>query len=396
MPDHTFLDLQNGFYNAISQGLGFAPRSPFQLIQPSPPLVSTTNQDNTLWEYFNNIPPASLSQNYIASGGSQFFSNYKGLLSALDAPRGAFEQTVGPNVYSAWLSYVRSASHRPAMNQQPQLFLNWASLQYPDIADAGASQLSQMQLDPIASAQMEILSVYPSPTPPDWSHNYADLVQQLASAPSRTFQVSSSSMNCDVSQSWTQGEHSGIFGLWSGSSSESDYSAQFADSDIEVNATFDHATTFHAAPGPWYSSAAMGNAYANQASPPWKPNWTINWRNTFDAHEGNIARLTVNLIVVSEMSVRVTSSAKFSTDQQNRIKQNSGAGVWPIYTSSSHSGASTTVEFNNAGNMTVQIASEPNIPIVIGCSVLPVELFVGHAMPVGAPSEAREMARDAG
>lgn len=47
----SFLDLQNGFYNALTQGLGLPPGSPFQLIQPSPPLVAGPNQDNALWNY---------------------------------------------------------------------------------------------------------------------------------------------------------------------------------------------------------------------------------------------------------------------------------------------------------------------------------------------------------
>jgi hypothetical protein len=47
------LDVNNGLYNALIQGLGLSPQS-FQMIQPSPPLLP--NNDAYLWNYFNHIP----------------------------------------------------------------------------------------------------------------------------------------------------------------------------------------------------------------------------------------------------------------------------------------------------------------------------------------------------
>ena len=97
MSDDKFLDLQNGFYNALSQGLGFHPGSPFQIVQPSPPLSSGSQANTLLWNYFNNIPPFQLSQNFVQSGGSQFSTNYSGFHSALEAGPNDFLAVIGPN-----------------------------------------------------------------------------------------------------------------------------------------------------------------------------------------------------------------------------------------------------------------------------------------------------------
>jgi len=122
----TYLDLQNGFYNGFSQGLGFAPDIPFQMVQPSPPLIAGANQDQQLWNYFNNIPPFSLTQNYIASGGNQFTSDYAGLLGSLKGAPNTFEQDVGPQCNTAWNSYVNTLPMTTPLSQFPVIFRNWA------------------------------------------------------------------------------------------------------------------------------------------------------------------------------------------------------------------------------------------------------------------------------
>jgi hypothetical protein len=374
----SFLDLQNGFYNALSQGLGFPPGSPFQILQPSSPLVNNIQADQLLWNYFNNIPPAALTQNYIASGGNQFFSNYKGLLSALQGTPSTFQQDIGDDVFQAWLKYLGTLTTLPAPSQLGTLFYNWASIYYPSVAIQGASDLNNAALDPIVSAQMEVLMVYGS-KPPDWVPGMAQLVAQLSVSEARSVQFSSSTMNSDVSSAWAQQSTRGLFGLWGGSSSSSQQSQEFASSNVSVDASFGHVTTFAATPGAWYSSAAMGLAFANRSGAPWKSGSPVNWNNSFDANNGNLARFASSLIVADAMNVVVQSDATFSQADQQAIQQNSGAGLWPFYNTNSSSGSSTSVSFNQQGHMMVHIATTPGVPVVIGATVIPVSQFVGHA-----------------
>lgn len=377
MATDAFLDLQNGFYNAFSQGLGFPVGSPFQMLQPSTPLLSGSQADQALWAYFNNIPPYSLTQNYIASGGNQFFSDYRGLLSALQGAPNTFQQDIGQDCFNAWIQYLPTVTPPPAASQLPQIFLNWAMVYFPAVANIGASDLAQILLDPISSAQMQILA-YPAGKQPDWTLGYDALVQQLKNAPSRGFSMSTSTMSSNVSSSWTSGSNSGFFGLWGGSSYTSAQSQQFASSGVSVIASFAHVMTFQSSPGAWYSSSAMADAYSHQSGAPWKSSSTINWGNTFDPTTGNMARFAASLIVADTMSIQVTSQASFSQEDQQTIRNNSGAGLWPFYTQGSSSGSSTDVQFNSSGQMTVTITSQAGVPVVLGCNVLPAAQFVGH------------------
>jgi len=386
----SFLDLQNGFYNALSQGLGFPPGSGFQIVQPSPPLTAgpASDPNRNVWNYFNNIPPFSLTQNYIASGGNQFFSDYNGLFSALQGQTNNFVTDVGPACNAAWMHYVENnLPLTTSINQWPLIFRNWAmSHGFITVANKGASDLAALILDPVSAAQFALLmyqgdplAIPPiAPNPPDWNLGFAALMQQLNLSPSRSFNVSSSSWNSNVSSSWTHGSHSGFFGLWSGSSSSSHLSQVFAGSSVGLNASFKNVLLFSAVPGAWYSSSAFNTAFSHKTGAPWIANAQINWNNTFDPTHGNMPRFAINLVVVNKMHISVTSSAVFSATDQTTIQHNSGGGLWPFYTSSSGSGSNTSVHFDTSGHMTVTIDSVDGVPIVIGCTVLPVDKFLGH------------------
>lgn len=378
-----FLDLQNGWYNGFLQGMGQSASS-FQIIQPAPPLVSGDKANSALWTYFNNIPPASLTQNYIASGGNQFYSDYWGLMSALTATRtSTFKTDIGDQNYQAWQTYLHGLTFLPSPNQLPTIFRSWAMINAPDVAVKGASDLAAMNLDPVLSTQMILQGPYTdlqgNPKPFDWSLGYNDLVNQLNSSPNRSFTFDSSTMNCDVKTSWTQGGNSGFFGLWGGSSSSSSLSQTFAASTVTMRASFEHVFTFIASPGNWYNSSAMALAFDNKSGNPWSPGSSINWNNTF-GQNGNMQRFMANLIVASGMQVTVTSSATYSSEQQTEIHNSSHAGFWPFYSSGGGSSSTNTVTFDQSGTMTVQTSSQSGIPIVLGGNVLSVGEFLGHSI----------------
>ena len=379
MTTTTFLDLQNGFYNALSQGLGFSSSTPFQMVQPSPPLVSSTKQDAHLWDYLNSIPPASLTHGYVPGGGAQFATNYSALLSALTSPQSTFAADVGADCAAQWKANLKSSTPIPALAQWPSLFREWAMLNgFENVANLGAADLSADLLEPITAAQMA-MDLYIG-LPYDWDAGYKDLVQLLAAAPSRVFTVSSSSMNSDVSSSWANNDSDGFFGLWGGSSSSSSESSTFAESDVSVSASFKHVTQFAPVPGEWYNSAAMALAFENTSGAPWKnPLSAINWDTTFGPG-GDLQRFAVNLIVVSGMTITVTSNASFTSEQQSNISQNSGAGMWPFYDTDGSSGSSSDVSFGADGSMSVTITSPSNIPVVIGVIVEPIAQFAGPGM----------------
>ncbi len=381
MADNVFETLQDGWYNGLVSGLGLSSDS-FQVIQPNPPIIEQSG-DKVTWGYFNNIPPFSLTQQYAASGGNQFYSDYRALMSAL-VPSSSVnpEQVIGQPTYDQWVAYVRKLAVPPAPTSYPTLFRNWAMLYAPGVANAGASAYAQMLLDPILTAQNALLLSYTDPTglpkSPDWNLGYKDLVAQLDAAPQQTFDFDSKTANSDVSKSWTKGGNTGFLGLWGGSSSSSEISTKFASSRVAVEASMLHVLNFSASPGDWYNSGAMGLAYANRTGNPWNPNSSIKWDNTF-GENGNMQRFAANIIVVAGMDIMIQSDASYSTSEQTEVHNNSHAGIWPFYCSGGGSSSSTSCSFNQEGHMTVRIKTDNVIPTIIGINVLPAGEYLGHS-----------------
>jgi hypothetical protein len=376
-----FVNLQTGFYNAISQLLGFQPGSPFQLLQPSTAITSDqSNADQTLWNYLNSMPPYSLTQSYVASSGNLFFTDYSAVIGALiPSVKITFRADIGSDCYADWLSYVRAMKPAPAANQLSTLFLNWASIYYPDVANKGARDLAAIVLDPVSAAQTMLTWSYPAGSLPDWSQTYDDLVSQLAKGQAITnASLNSSSFDYSTSTTWSQQSTSGLFGLWGGSSYSSSTATAFAQGDVSMTLNIDHVTTFSPAPGLWYNSAALGLAYAaGEGNAPWDPTNALDWNKTFGP-DGNMQRFASSLVVVSGLTITVTSSTVMTDTQAAEVINNSGAGLWPFYSSNSSSGSNSYAVQNANGTLTLTITTPDNVPTVIGVNVLPAGQFLGH------------------
>ncbi|HEU4326469.1 MAG TPA: hypothetical protein VFS21_25230 [Roseiflexaceae bacterium] len=374
----NFVDLQNAFYNALAQALGFSPSDPFQVIQPSTPLATGAQADQLLWNYFNMIPPYSLTQNTILSGGNQFLADYQGVMSALQAQPNNFQSTIGPTCFAAYEAAIENGQ---VVAGDPMAFRNWALVNgsCSKVAVSGASALAAAMIDPIFAAQMNVLAYKPAGKKNvDFVPGFASLMEQLNNAPSRTIPlIGTSQWNWDVSQTWANSSSGAFFGLWGGSSSSSDISQKFASSGVTLNASFGNVLQFAATPGDWYSSAALGMAFNNPNESPWVTGNPITWDTTFGSN-GNMQRFLTNLVVVQDMNVTVTSQATWSASEQQTIQNNQQYGFWPFYSSSSNSGTSTNVGFNSSGNMTVQITSKPGVAVAVGCTVLPASVYLGH------------------
>ena len=342
-----------------------------------------------LWNFFNNIPPHSLTQNYIASGGNQLFSNYIALMEALrPATDVDLEGDIGADNLRAFIDYVRTISPPPPINQYPDIFFGWAFLNAPDVANVGASDWAAILLDPISSGQRAVLPYIPSPPPsstpglpPDWLLGYDQLVAQLQTVPSFSFSVDSNTMNTDVSNTWTGGDHSGFFGLWSGSDSSESLSIQFSESNFEFRVSFGRVLQFQTNAGAWYTSSTLNQAIDNpDTDPPWRSAGTlINWGNTF-GENGNMRRVMVSLLVVDTMSVSLDAETQYSTLEQQTIQNNSSAGVWPFYTTNSSGVTTTSTTFDTDGGTHVRTDSLPGAPLVIGGNVLPIDRFLGRTV----------------
>ena len=189
-------NLQNQWYNTLAAAVGG--NANFQIVQPNNP-VSGMSTDDQVWQYFNNLPPASLNNNLTLSGGNQFFANYTGVLSQLVSNALTNFQSVLGSYYPLWQRYLASVSPLPPLNQLPNVFYTWAMVNAPTVAGPGRSSLAAALLDPIFAAQTMALNTgsFVNNTP-NFTQGVSALLQQVAnggSVPAINFDSSTASSN---------------------------------------------------------------------------------------------------------------------------------------------------------------------------------------------------------
>ena len=380
---NNFEELQNGFFNAFLTGMGFKSGDTVQLLQPSNPLISGSTADTLLWQYFNFLPPDSLTASFILSGGNQFLSNYISVLACLEAAPNDFEKTIGKQCFDAWNKAIADGKVKDVTPANAMVkYRNWAMFQSgcSQSAVQGGSAFARAMLDPIFAAQMAVMPYNPAvggTQQVDFVPGYVDMTKLLANAPSRSFNVAQGTWNTDVSQQWSQSETRGLFGLWGNSSSSSSISKKFSSSGVSLAASFAHVLQFAPSPGDWYNSGTFGLAFENPKAKPWVDGCGKNWDNTFGS-DGNMQRFAANAIVVDTMDITVVSQAAFSASEQQEVHDNSHAGLWPFYNTGGSSSVTSNATFDQQGNMTVRIKSTAGVPVVVAVRVLPAKQYLGQ------------------
>jgi hypothetical protein len=88
-----------------------------------------------------------------------------------------------------------------------------------------------------------------------------------------------------------------------------------------------------------------------------------------------------SLIVVSGMNMTISSGTRFSGSDQTTIEQNKSHGFWPFYKKNNSSVITTETSFDNNNTLKFTQTSPPNVPILIGRTVLPAAQYVGFEAP---------------
>ncbi|NJK43518.1 MAG: hypothetical protein HC933_03940 [Pleurocapsa sp. SU_196_0] len=366
--------LQAQWYNAMVAGLRLDPNT-FQIVQPNVPLG---NMSDSLWAYFNNLPPATLVNELNLSGGNQFYADYKAVVAQLESQNSdAFQRDLG-DAYPAWMQYVKGLSPSPAAGDLAGVFRSWAMINYPNLASVGANDLEAILNDPIFAAQMAVnnTSGFINGVP-NFSKTIADLRSALQSATGASFSFDSETASSNVQQTWAEGAVGLLFDFFEGENATeySSLSQQAALSRVTVQASFKSLLQFAAAPGSWYVSSALGTAFATPDNTVWN-HGTPNWNSTFGP-QGNMLRFLTTLIVADGIDLTVTSQAVYNSDQQQTIKTETGIAIWPFFFGEASATVTTDVSFSSEGYMTAHISSPAGNPVVIGANVTPVKSFLG-------------------
>lgn len=372
--------LQNQWYNTLAVAVGG--NADFQILQPNNP-ISGLSTDDKIWQYFNNMPPASLTSNLTLSGGNQFFSDYTGVLSQLTSNALTNFQNVLGSYYPLWQRYLAGLTPIPTIQQMPNVFFSWAMVYAPDVAGPGRSALAAALLDPIFAAQSLALntSAFVNNVP-NFTQGVQDLLTQVVNGQSTTVNFDSATASSNVTNTWAQGNGGAFFGIFGSSdSTTSQLTELFTSSRVTASVNFQKLITFVAdPPGPpngWYSSGALGQAHAAPGGgAPWRSGANPNWNSTFGA-AGNMQQFIGSLVVADGITATITSYASYNSAQQTTITQQSSEGFWPFYWGSGSSTYQNNVSFNSSSNLTYTMSSQPGHPMIIGALVLPASQYLG-------------------
>ncbi len=372
--------LQNQWYNTVAAVVGG--NAAYQILQPNNP-VTGLSTDDQLWQYFNNLPPASLTNNYTLSGGNQFYSDYTGVLSQLVSNALTNFQSVLGSYYPLWQRYLAGLNPLPALNQLPNTFYAWAMVYAPTVAGPGRSALAGALLDPIFAAQTMALNTgaFVNNTP-NFTQNVQALLTQIANGQASSFNFDSATASSNVTNTWAQGNEGGLFGIFgSADASSSQLTQLFTSSRVTASISFQKLITFVTdPPGPpngWYSSGALGQAHAaTGGGAPWRAGANPNWNTTFGPG-GNMQYFVGSLVVADGITASITSYASYNSSQQTTIQQSSSGGFWPFYWGSESSSYTNSVSFNSSSNLTYTMSSQAGNPMIIGALVLPAGQYLG-------------------
>jgi hypothetical protein len=359
--------LYQQWYNALIAGLRLDPAT-FQLLQPNTPIGDTSDK---LWAYYNSIPPASLVNNFQVNAINRLYDDYRAVVNVLISQTGdTFRQDLG-DCYSNWMTYVTGVSPAPKPADLPDVFFSWATIHCPGAASKGRNDLEAMLDDPIALAQTAVLdrSQFMNGVP-NFSATIEDLRDAIPQAPSASFYFDSATQSADTSRSWAQQVVGGHWDFFEGGSSGSwsETKAKAATSRVTISVALQHALSFPAEPGVWFSSAALSAAYATKDNTLWKPGATPSWNTTFGPN-GNMQRFLSELIVVDGIDTTMTSEAGYSSVEEDEIKADAETGVFPLFFAEAAGGTTSSVSFDDAGTMTVKSSSPPGNPVMLGAVV---------------------------
>lgn len=366
-PTEAMTAVTDGWYNKLTSSLNLSIRH-FQLLQP--PAVPASDQ--SFWDCFNIVPPATLKYNRWFYQQPTFFNQYAAVVNRLSFPESAFVQDIGADTYVEWQAYLNTLSPPPPANTLPTVWFQWAMLHAPSVANIGRSDLSTQLLINGAQAALQPYEG-PDAKPADFSPSFSDLKNTLRASPGTSFSFDSTDDDPDVSNSWVPGDDPNYFGIWTGSSAAFQVSRKFALSKIAVSVQFDHFASVPVTPGSWYSSSLLHQAWASQSSPPWID--SADWQTYFGA-SGSFTHAVGSLLAADGITLTLTSDADFSATEQAIIKGLVAMGNWPVYCPVSSAVLSNSIA-TGPESLTIRFKSAPGNPVILGFNVFDIRSYVG-------------------
>ena len=386
---NTLATLDSQYYNALVAQLHMDPSS-FQLAQGA---ISLGTDSSSIWNFFDSIPPVSLSRSWDSSGFNNLALAYGGVINNLIPQTSNAMQALLGDKYVSWQAYRSNASNIPSplpklangqidfVGIQVTMFETWgiAQLDAGQI-QSGVTLLGQTDVVSVANTMFNAAKgVYP------FTATYGD-VQNAHSIPG-SISFNSSNYSSDTSHAWAQAEASGFFDFFSGgaSGSWSQFNQQVESDGVTVSISFQKVITLPGLPlatlqnvdpelssyVPWFDGEALHVAQQHNDNTVWKPS-APTWADTFGP-DGNLLRLTTQLIVVDGVDITIETNFAVSSDDQTEINASYHAGFWPFFSTSGSGGWTHDHPTYSSSGATFHSSTVLGNPQVLGVTVSPID-----------------------
>jgi hypothetical protein len=366
--------LNDEWYHAVTTACGLDATS-FQLYQGTAPLGSTSE---ILWQTFDAVPPLSTSHFYNPAEANSFSSNYGAMIFSLVPQPSTLEQDLG-ECYGPFIEAWKASSSTDLLT----FWQSWSLKNCLGSYSVGTAAIQALTNDPVTVAQSTWIEANEGLATKAYNTTITTLNSMISSGPSKSVSMASSTL-ADHSWSWAAGQNGdGSTSFFSGGTGgrPGNVLARFASSAIKVEATFTHLVTLAAGPlsqassdpilmsfKPWYSSAVMQMAFANPDQNQWRAGVLPDWQSTF-GDNGNMQRMCTAIVVVDGITIEITSTTTFSSDESEELQASIGGGVWPFFQSSDGGGWENSAALKTDGTITIKSTSPLGNPCILGVLV---------------------------
>lgn len=390
--------LTDQWYNALTQGLGLD-QAHFQLAQGATSLGTT---DDTIWGFFDSIPPVSVNNYFDPAQHNSLATNYGAVINNLVPQGEAAMQSLLQNRYLNWTQYASNSANLPdplpttasgaldVVKIKTEQFQKWGVLNSIDMATINSGVTLISQLDVVSAAITAWIAadgVYA------YTASQDSLTQAINQGQQKSVTLDSATTSTDTTHSWAKVSASGMFDFFSagGSGSWDKFTEELHSKGVEMQVEYASVAQLTGGPyankapnnvnlanyAPWFNTAALKSAQANNNNKVWK-HGAPTWDQTFGTN-GNLKRLSTALIIVDGIKSTMTSKAAVAKDSQESFKTAISGGFWPFFSISGEGGWEHDTTFNDDGTFTVTSECKEGNPTVLGVLVDDIDDVIGGA-----------------
>jgi hypothetical protein len=376
-------ELNAGWYNEVNKLLKLNPAT-FLLAQGT--LGLGLSDGSGLYRMADVVvPPASVT--YFDAGSMRLRSSaYQMLLNALLMEGGeTLAKVLGP-LYAKWIAFNNERLNAKPMptDSLEKALLQWSQTTGDPLVEmkiktyflAVANTRLQKALNAISAAgatqtftrsdgtfyKLFVYTVTPE-----------EAQQAITGSSPVSISFDSSTMDKKLTHTTVEGSASGFYEIFSGGASgEFDQlNTMAAFSEWKIEGKIGHNATLPVGPGEWYDSGEVDRAHAA------RNNYTVwnkdanagNWETYFNETSGSLARAVSQLVLVSDYSITVTSHAKYTEEQYQKIVAGATFGVWPFFSASAKATNETDHEHGENGTLVTKHTLDPGLIQIWGVTV---------------------------